>query len=191
MTAISNECKAFEATGVGTRVVSPGHFLGGLMKELKAYTFPDNGQGFIRMPATTYADVSCGVTKRAGLTPNHYVVREWRHEVGLFARREFAAPVESLHVVIYTRVAYLADPDTLADPNELARIERDITVTHVIVAVLASAGPKPPVSSHRFVRNLAGGNSAYTPDTGYTLERAIADAKAIVEYEREWATVAD
>lgn len=33
----------------------------------------------------------------------------------------------------------------------------------MIVAVLASSGPKSPVTPYRFVHNLAGGNHEYTP----------------------------
>ncbi len=53
-------------------------------------------------------------------------------------------------------------------------------MTHVLVAVLGfSDSPKPPVSSHRFVRNLAGGNADF--DFGARLN----------DHMREWKKEGD
>lgn len=72
-----------------------------------------------------------------------------------YLKRKFAARVEHGSAVVYTIDAYLNDPDvTDEERDELARCE----YTHILVAVLASAGPKPPLGPYRFVHNLAGGN---------------------------------
>lgn len=192
MIGVSNVCTAFEKSGVGTRVLDRAHFMEGLEEAVEDHRFPINGQATVQLDPSYFGrDVSCGVARRQDLKPDDYVVREWRGEIGLFARRRFAANVKSLPVIVYTRAAYLADPDVQKDSDEHWRVYQDATITHVIVAVRASAGPEPTVSSHRFVRNLSGGNNAYSPTAGYTLDKAIADAKAIEAYEREWVTVAD
>ncbi len=62
----------------------------------------------------------------------------------------------------------------------------------MLVAVLGSRGPKPTLSSARFVRNLAGGNLAYAfAPMGKTYEDLVKEATEIAAYEAEWITVAD
>lgn len=183
---------AFAQASVGAKVLDRGVFLRFLEAAVASYNFEIQrvpGQGVVPMPREAFATLTSGVARREGLVPNDYVVREYREETLLFARRGKAAAVESLAAVVYTRAAYLADPEVSGNPAMAGVAGED--VTHVLVTILATVGPKPPVSSHRFVRNLGGGNRAYAPDAGYTLETAIADAKAIVAYEKEWITVAD
>lgn len=43
----------------------------------------------------------------------------------------------------------------------------------------------------RFVKNLAGGNKKYLPESGITLANVIAEAKEVAAYHDTWCTVAD
>lgn len=185
--ALSRQC-------VGTKVVDSLEFTKALNAAVGKHDFTKGdvpGQAVIPLPKSAWHTVSCGVAKRSSLKPEDYIVREHRGEVELFAPRSTAErDIQAVVVVVDTVAAYLADPDVDNDPAEAARIEQ-MKATHVLVAVIAAAGPKPPVSSHRFVRNLAGGNNAYKAENGYTLEKAIEEAKKIAEYEKEWVTVAD
>ena len=130
--------------------------------------------------------MSAGVGLRAEGGPEDYVLREWRGEVKAFLKRKFAAPVESLSVVVYTVAAYLADPQV--DQSEREDI-RNGGATHVIVAVLANAGPKPPAySPGRLVANLAGGNKDALAWDADTIREKASEAQA---YADEWSVVAD
>lgn len=101
--------------------------------------------------------------------------------------RKLAAPVDSCNLIVYTRQAYLADPDVQKDGEELRRIQ-DSDCTHVLVAVLASAGPKPPLTPFRFVHNLAGGNNEAK---GWTADEIRSQAEVILAYDKVWCVVAD
>lgn len=180
----SNICNPYLPFTVGTKVVQPGAFQVMLLHALREYAMPADGKGFVPLPDALPC-VSCGVARRAGLRPQDYVVREWRGEVGLFAPRRYAVKATSLHVVVYTGDTYRTDAQV--DAAEACRVA---DADYVIVAVLASAGPRSPLSSHRFVRNLAGGNTSYASEC-YTIERAVEEAKEIVTYEQEWVTVSD
>jgi hypothetical protein len=147
------------------------------------------GQHFVRLPEAAIAFVSCGVGKRTQY-PSDYVARIHRGAVGLFLRRGRAATAESVAVVVYSRDGYLGDPEVKSDVAEYSRITNS-AATHVVVAVLASAGPKAPVGPERFVKNLAGGNKRYAPETGITLADVIAEAKEVAAYHDEWCVVAD
>lgn len=114
-------------------------------------------------------------------------MRVHRGQPSLFLRREFAAPVEGLACVVYTRAAYLADPDTRNEPEETARIEAS-DCTHVIIAVLAFAGPRAPLTPYRLVHNLAGGNNEVG---AWTKEDILTRAKESLDYWNEWCVVAD
>jgi hypothetical protein len=185
MFAISCVCHAFNHDAVGTKVNDPGLFDRLLAQELQIYQFPANGQGFVTLPEAVPL-VSCGVARRRDIPLSGYVVRAWRGEVDLFASRRYAAKADSVHVVVYKGDVYRADPQVSAEEAERVR-----DAAYVIVAVLATVGPKPPLSSHRFVRNLAGGNQKYSIESGYSLEAAIEEARQIVEYEKDWITVSD
>ncbi len=186
MIVISNIVTAFADKTIGTKVIHPNAFMLAIEHAVRSYVFPTDGKGFIPLPAVN--TVSCGVGIRAGLREEDYIVRIHRGEASLFAKREYASVAESLNVVVYTAKAYCTDPQV--DAAEAERVQKE-GGEYVIVAVLASVGPKPPLSSHRFVRNLAGGNTSFSVEQGYTLEKAIEDAKAIVAYEKDWVTVAD
>jgi hypothetical protein len=184
--AISSVCQAFSSGPVtGTRVTDYYKFIRLLTMKFNSCPQPSDGQYFVNLPeGIPY--VSCGVARRPNIPLDGYVIRDWRGEVGLFAKRTFAAKAESLSVIVYTATAYNLDPQVSAEETK-----RVGDATHVIVAVLAAIGPKPTISSHRFVRNLAGGNNHYSPDTGYTLRQAIDEAKTIVDYEKEYVVVSD
>jgi hypothetical protein len=149
------------------------------------------GQGVVTLPVEAFATVSGGVGPRMD-GADAYVLRSWRGKIGAYLKRRFASPVKSLSVVVYTIEAYLSDPDVLDDPEELARICDDRWLnktTHVIVAVLAGAGPKPPAyTPYRFVANLAGGNRdalAWDADTIRDLARECS------AHASAWSVVAD
>lgn len=88
---------------------------------------------------------------------------------------------------MYTAEAYLSDPDVAGDEAEVRRIQRS-GCTHVLVAVLASAGPKSPYSPERFVSNLAGGNKEALT---WSAEEIRQKAAEVTAYAREWSVVAD
>jgi hypothetical protein len=72
-------------------------------------------------------------------------------------------------------------------PEELQRIKAE-EPTHVIVAVLAFAGPKAPISPLRFVANLGGGNRDFE---AYDKAKLVEMAKESNSYHTEWSTVSD
>lgn len=143
------------------------------------------GQHDIVLPHSATTCVSAGVGPRLN-DPDCYVLRGHRGGVSAYLKREYAAQADSVRVIIYTREAYLADPDVVADPEEAARIGND--VTHVIVAVLASAGPPSPLTPFRFAANLAGGNKEAQE---WTADEIREKARAIVAYADDWDVVAD
>jgi hypothetical protein len=186
---------AFDKNTIGTKVTNKEHFLAILGEKLQTYAFPEDGHGFVSLDECL-EDVTSGVADRDGMLRHMYHCREYRGEMCMFADRVAAYPAEHLNVIIYTLKAYLADPQVShAERGRLSQYIIENTCgepIYILVAVLATAGPvSPPLSSHRFVHNLAGGNLTYTPQMGYTLEKAISEAQAIVEYEKHWITVAD
>jgi hypothetical protein len=187
----SNICTAAQDKAVGSRIFTDQHgaFLHHLAQAIAAFPFPPSGQAKINVPEGTHT-ASCGVAHRRDVPFEGYHIVEYREGPSLFADRQHAAKTERLQVVVYTQKAYAADPD--CTPQE---VERCKDYDYIVVAVLASAGPEPPLSAYRFVHNLAGGNNEFKPENGYTLAKALAkaidQAKEIVAYGRDWITVAD
>lgn len=185
--AVADICSAFEDQAIGTRVLcNPEGFLAILEAALATYdTSGDRvpGQHFVRLPCIP-SQLSAGVGKRTD-NPDDYVLRAYRGQVHAFLKRDHAAPVTGCNVVLYTLEAYKVDPDVT--PKEYARVASN-NPTHVIVAILAHAGPPSKMSAHRFVANLAGGNNEALT---YTADDIRAMAKDIVAYHDEWTTVAD
>lgn len=189
---VSDVCTAFNTLvglgDIGTMVTNPGGLYTALSLALREHdTTKDRvpGQHFVSLlgyGALGY--VSAGVGRNRGRSADDYVVREHRGRMGAFLKRQYAAPVESLAVVVYTKAAYAADPEV--NPDEIAAM--DDNVTHVVVAVLATAGPNPPLSPYRFVSNLAGGNNEALTYTADDMRRMAKDIKA---YDDEWSVVAD
>jgi hypothetical protein len=168
------------------------------------------GQAFISLPNSALEAVSCGVGLRTD-KPEDYVLLAHRGVVTPFLTRDHASPAESLAVIVYTREAYLADPEVAADRVEFDRIDRmEPEVTHVMVAVLASTGPRPPRSPERLVASMGGENKEFDYIThvgggvgGGTLRAKVNTAwikkiagirdicKESIEYHRKYAVVAD
>lgn len=120
--------------------------------------------------------------------PDDYVVRTYRGSPKMFLKREHAAPIEFLKAVVYTREAYLQDPDVLAEPDEQNRIKAS-PATHVLVAVLAGA-VESFVSPYRFIANLAGGNLDYAADKMSHAD-LVELAQKVKAFSDEWSVVAD
>jgi hypothetical protein len=185
----SNICSAFTPNAIGTRVVDGDAFLNALETAVASYDASVDrvpGQHFVPMPEDTYCTVSTGVGKRSP-DPQDYVIRVHRGQANLYLKREKAAPVETLAAIVYTREAYLNDPDVQRDAAEQERVSNS-DASHVLVAVLASAGPKSPLTPDRFVKNLAGANcEALTWSTDEIHEKAM----EIAAYYDAWHVVAD
>lgn len=187
----SDICSAYDYSAIGSRITNIIEFSRELEAAIAEHDFTKDrvpGQGFIALPgAVPY--VSAGVG-RPLQDPLCYVLRLYRGKVSAFLRREHAAPVESCHVVVYTKEAYLNDPDVTTE--EAARVAANILhgreVTHVLVAVLAAAGPTSQLGAHRFTANLAGGNHEAQL---WTADEIRAKARAIMAYDQDWVTVAD
>lgn len=183
----ANIVTAFNERAIGTKVTDPSFFRNFLVEAIASTDFASQrvpGQAFIMLPREAHATVSAGCGKRT-LDPDDYIARVHRGEVGLYLKREHAAEVEGLAVVVYTADAYRADPDVAGDPAEVERIG---DATHVLVAVLAFAGPKSPLPKGTFIHNLAGGNKEAAL---YSADEIREMAKAIDAYWGEWCIVAD
>ena len=203
--ALADIVTAFGKETIGTKVLDEHKFmvcLADTMEKFDWSTCRQPGQGYIVLGQEACAFVSAGIGKRTQ-DPDDYVVRIHRGEVGLYLKRyrekwvdardfgdmctftPLAAPVDNVAAVIYSVEAYLKDPD--CTDEERARIT-EINPTHVLIAVLASAGKPSTLTAHRFVHNLAGGNrEALT----WTADEIRAKAREIKEFTSEWAVVAD
>lgn len=179
---------AYNRVAVGTRITDRDAFMAAATKAVAAYDFAaarQPGQGYIDAPECV-PFVSAGVGQRTA-DPADYVCRQHRGEVGMFLRRELAAPCDGCALIVYTAEAYLSDPEIAAMDVEVRHI-RDSGCTHVLVAVLASAGPRSPYSPERFVSNLAGGNKEALT---WSAEEIRQKAAEVAAYAREWSVVAD
>jgi hypothetical protein len=157
---VSRICTAFQEKTIGTKVIKPDAFKGVLAQTLTKYKMPPSGHGFAPMPEA-HEFVSCGVGRIDDTTEeSDLVVRKHRGNWGVYLRREKAIPMDSLYCVVYTREAYLLDPDV--EPEEIAELGE---ATHVIVAVLASVGAKAPLGPNTLIHNIAGGNAEFIPQT--------------------------
>jgi len=184
--AASDIVSAFNDHTIGSKVTDHTNFMSVAATAIREYDFASQkvpGQGFVMYPELV-PFVSAGVGPRSK-NASDYVCREHRGRVDAFLRREFAAPVTGCALVVYTRDAYFRDPDVT--PAEAARIDA-LSPTHVLVAVLAFAGPESPLPPYRLVWNLAGGNLAAAL---WSAEEIHEKAKAAIAYDNEWVTVAD
>lgn len=185
---LANIVTAFNSKAIGTRVTNQALFEAALEAAIEKHDFSADripGQGFLLMPEAV-PFVSAGVGPRTA-DPADYVCRCHRGVVGAYLTRQRATTATGCACVVYTREAYLADPDTLKEPEEAARIEA-ANPDYVLVAVLAFAGPKSPLPLHRFVANLAGANNEAL---AWTADEIRAKAKEVLEYGDAWCTVAD
>jgi hypothetical protein len=192
---------AFDEQTIGTKVLCKMTVLdivAHVVAETDFETQKEPGQATIELPNTGQSSVlpyvSAGVaTSSKDDEPEHFVIRKYREGCKLYLKRSVAVaqgrcPVTECKVVIYTRNAYLADPD-VNKPEEAAektRIEAS-DFTHIIVAFLASNGSSP-LSVFRFVHNLAGGNNEAAK---YTADEIRGMAKEIIEHSNTHISVAD
>lgn len=186
--AISNIVTAFYTRAIGTRVTDALEFMKTLADAIKVHDFSKDtvpGQGFLVIPDAV-PFVSAGVGPRSE-DPDDYVCRMHRGRVDAYLKRDKAAKVEGCAAVVYTKAAYLLDPDIKGEPEEAARIEA-LDPDYVLVAILAFAGPKAALPPHRLVANLAGGNREAQVWDADKIREVARDS---VAYDDAWATVAD
>lgn len=184
----SDICSALDTPAIGSKVTNLKAFCDLMDERVAAFDFAAcrvPGQGFLMCPELV-PFVSAGVGPRSK-NPEDYVLREHRGIVGAYLKREFAAKVTGCALVVYTRDAYLADPDVAHAEKEAGRIAT-LNPTHVLVAVLAFAGPESPLPPYRLVWNLAGGNREAAT---YTADEIRSKAKAAIDYDNLWVPVAD
>lgn len=184
--SVSHIVTAFDCQTIGTKVTDPDGFWGALTAALRAHDFASDkipGQGYIPLPGAV-PFVSSGVGRNID-DPAAYVLRSHRGRVHAYLKREFASPVHDCAAIVYTREAYLSNPDITS--GEAGRIEVE-DPTHVLVAILASSGPRPALSPYRFVKNLAGGNHEALV---WTAEEIRGKACEVASQVDEWSTVAD
>lgn len=180
---------AFDDHTIGSKVTNPSKFIEGLTSAIEATDFEAQGvrgQALVGLPESLHDAVSAGVGKHTQNKAD-YVLRTHRGIVKAYLKREFAEPVETLAAVVYTKEAYLLDPDVKDDIDEVSRIEGE-GATHVLVAVLASAGPPSPLSPGRLVHNLAGANLEAQE---WDADEIRAKARESLDYYEVWGVVAD
>ena len=119
---------------------------------------------------------------------DHFRVRMHRGEPVPCLKRELFTlkelEVSTLACIVYTKQQMLDDPQVT--PEDKAEIEA-FGYEYGLVTFLASAHDEPPaVSSHRFVRNLAGGNADYADKS---IESLIKECANIVNVEQEYMRV--
>jgi len=183
---ISRVCPAFDHSVVGTRVNSPREFILEVKKALEAHNLSADrmeGQHFLMLPERAVRMVSAGVGRIKGRSPQDFVLREHRGQVSAYLHRDWAEEADGVAAVVYTLDAYMADPEV-----DMSAEDFGDEVSHVIVAVLAFAGPQSPLTSRRFVSNLAGGNREAL---GWDADEIRSQAKAVDDYWSEWRVVAD
>lgn len=186
--SLSNIVSAFDEFTVGSKVVvTKDVFLSRLEPVLEQFNFEScrvPGQGYVKLPDKFRDYVTAGAREHS-LSPEDYVLRQYRGRVRPFLKRaEFVKP-DNVTAIVYTINAYLNDPDST--PKENDRVIEE-GATHVLVAILASKGPKSTVSPSRFVANLAGGNNEYLTLTAGEIRDM---AQKVNEYVGSWGTIAD
>lgn len=145
------------------------------------------GQHFISLSDSVIetSQITCGVGLNT-IDPNDYVHRLYRGRVQSFLDRRHALPVDWCAVIVYTREAYLADPQ-MSD-EERQRVLGG-NATHFLVALLANAKDVPNAyGTYRLVSNLCGGNNAFA---NITIEDFRELAQKSLKYQDTWCVVAD
>lgn len=184
----ANIVTALDNQTVGTKVKNIVEFSAILAAVIKKTDFQNQsfpGQAYISCPELV-PHLYSGVGRRS-LNPKDYVARLYRGRVELFLKRECAANTDGAAVIVYTREAYLNDPDVQNDSVETKRIQ-DSDFTHILVAVLAFAGPKAPLLPYRLIHNLAGGNNEAL---NWSADQIRIKAKESLDYDSELCVVAD
>lgn len=183
---LSDICSAFSPETIGTKVLRAKGFLEAADRVTAVHDFTKDripGQGFILCPEAV-PFISAGVGKKSS-DPSRYHCREHRGVVSAYLKREFVEPCSGCALVVYTAEAYLRDPDVTS--SEAERVTKHGS-SHVLVAVLGFAGPESPLPPYRLVWNLAGGNREALE---WSADEIRAKAKAAIDYDNEWSTVAD
>ena len=181
---VSSVLTAFAASTIGTKVRDFKEFCSRVEKYVDNYDFTAcriPGQGFIIMPPLEFYDLITAGDGPATDEPTDYTVCKHRGEIGCYLRREKAGDLKFVALVIFTKAAYNADPDVIAE----GRYTED---DYMFVAVIGSSGPAAPRTPGRFVHNLAGGNRETLDKTAGELQK---EAKEIVDYWSKWSVVAD
>ncbi len=181
---------ALSDKAVGSRVVDKMRFLDILAKAICRHDGSQDrvsGQHTIVLPPEVLPFVSSGVGRRTD-NPDDYVLRVYRGQVGPYLKRDFALPVENCVVTVYTREAYLIDPEVAGDGIEKRYIAEHPEATHILVSVRASAGPETPLTPHRLVSNLGGGNNEALE---WSADEIRGIARQSKDYWNQWALVAD
>lgn len=205
---ISDVCQAFDERAVGTRLNLSKNkhefldILGNIVLPMDPAKEKVYGQHFVVLPKELYHFFSAGDGPKIK-DPSAYHVRMWRGEPSMFMKREYAGEVKFLAAVVYTRSAYMLDPDFEKKPEEeQKRFERSLH-NRVVVAIIASSGPAAPVTPNAFVHNIAGGNNRWpqpetfkadgSTDTARALlyNEACFEARKVKHYWNEWAVVSD
>jgi hypothetical protein len=170
---------AFEDATVGSKVIDSPAFFSYLEEAL-----PNINRKYVPMLEESFKTTLGGVGKIPTLmSPEKSQVATHRKEKGLYLAREYACEVSGLGVIVYTYDEYANDAQGV--PHDLAKMEG---CTHVIVAVLAAAGPEPPVSPKRFLANIAGGNKDFM---GLTYAEYAEMAEEVLDYAECYMPVAE
>lgn len=186
--AVSCICSAFEEHPIGSKVIWERNFLELLEREIAKHDFASDkipGQAYMVIPGAEKYVLSGQGTHTQN--PDDYVLRLHRGKVHTFLKKHRAESTVEVAVVVYTKAAYLSDPDILEDGGA----ERDrITASdpdYVLVTVLASSTKSAPMSPYRFVKNLAGGNYEAL---AWTADEIREKARAIAVHTDTWGTIA-
>lgn len=185
---IADCCGAFKQEGIGSKVVDD-RFFDHLYAAVQRHdTSQDKvpGQMLVDLNTEECQYVRAGVGYRT-VKPEDYVLREHRGRVQAFLKRSFALPATGAQVVVYTRQAYLADPDTQGDAQETARVLAT-NAPYIIVAVLGYCKRKSPLTPKAFAHNLGGGNHEAQKWNADTIRGL---AREIDEYDEEFCVVSD
>jgi hypothetical protein len=171
---------------------------------IEGFEFPANGQGFLQIPDAAKELLLTGAISRpADLPVEALKVRKHRGEFIVVGRGQWF--VDEGHdltptfaaAIVYTMAAYREDPQVTPAEVEEAGVQG---ATHVLINIIGSQAPTPPVSPRRFIRNLAGGNARYREDARvldesdpYSATEMVRlleeEAKEILAYDQEWLTL--
>ena len=187
--AVNPDLQAFTRSPIGTRVQDRAAFFAGVHAALSCHdTSTDwaDGQHKVTLPLSLAerAGVTCGIGRNTR-NLNQYILREYRGVVDHYLHRRNALKATRLECIVYTRDAFLNDPDVIAKGWAV-----DPKATHVIVAVLAWPDGVPertPRSARRLVACLAGGNKEADAWTLETIREMSAETTA---YEAEFCVIA-
>jgi hypothetical protein len=157
-------------------------------KAIEMAKFDDKGHAFIILPKEARVLVSSGCELLS--TPHEKKSVLHREEMVTVMDRDSvkSRPAESVAAIVYTHDACQADDQIPVEHKQ----ECDVGDFYW-VDILGFFGPPPPVSAHRFVRNLAGGNNQWdlpeaddAPGNREMLEKIKVECGKITEYEQTY-----